>query len=466
MDERAPLLKNTSPTPESTNINWTNQSTPPEDHQYTTYGRRWYLLALYTAIAGTQVLIWNTWGSIADTAKPVLGWNDGDIALLTIWGPISMCVTIILFSWLLDVKGLKIAMLCSSTLMLLGAAVRCIPVPIEYMKWTMNIGQLFNGLGGPALIAGPPLFSVTWFPPHQRTTSTGVLTSIGSLGLAASFLIGPSIVSEFKCTNSTSLHPANGTYVVKSLREEEHLNVTSTIKSKHIQEIYLLMYIECGWVACLCLLTWLYFPAKPPTPPSASAETKREDFIPGAKILAVNKQFWIPTETAGRIGAYSALAGAAGGLIFSRIVDIIGGKMKLVLLCVSTASVCCFTWFLLLTLGVIRFNLASLYASIILFAFLIKGTPPIYCELIVEGVYPVSEGIATGSLMWFRAFTALIFLLVMMIPNIGVMWTNWAILGAITFCVPVLLIYKEKYNRLLLDTSGTCNINENTSNEI
>ncbi|XP_072018973.1 solute carrier family 49 member 4-like [Amphiura filiformis] len=295
-DEKAPLLKNISPTPENTNINWTNQSAPSEDNQYITYGRRWYLLALYTALAGTQALIYNTWGSIADTAKPVLGWNDGDIALLTIWGPGSVCVTVAFFSWLMDVKGLRLAMLCSSTLILLGAAVRCIPVPAEYMKWygnyiedegTMNIGQMFNGLGAPVLVAGAALFSVTWFPPHQRTTSTGVLTSVRFIGLAASFLIGPTIVSEFRCTDSIRLKPANETYDLKSLCDGEHLNITSSIKSKHIQEIYFLMYIECGWVVFLCLLTWLYFPAKPPTPPSASAETKRKDFIPGAKILAV-----------------------------------------------------------------------------------------------------------------------------------------------------------------------------------
>ena len=67
----------------------------------------------------------------------------------------------------------------------------------------MNIGHILNGLGGPVLVAGPPLFSATWFPPHQRTTSTGILTSAGYVGVAVSFFLGPTIVTEYKCTNST-----------------------------------------------------------------------------------------------------------------------------------------------------------------------------------------------------------------------------------------------------------------------
>ena len=38
-------------------------------------------------------------------AKPVLDWDDGDIALLTIWGPLGLCVTVFFFSWLMDAKG-------------------------------------------------------------------------------------------------------------------------------------------------------------------------------------------------------------------------------------------------------------------------------------------------------------------------------------------------------------------------
>ncbi len=63
--------------------------------------------------------------------------------------------------------------------------------------------------------------------------------------------------------------------------------------------------------------------------------------------------------------------------------------------------------------------IASLYICNILFAFITNGTVPIYYEITVEGVYPVAEGIVTGVLSWLNAFTGIIFLLVMMKPNIG-----------------------------------------------
>lgn len=36
----------------------------------------------------------------------------------------------------------------------------------------------------------------------------------------------------------------------------------------------------------------------------------------------------------------------------------------------------------------------------------------------------------------------------------GTMWENWAVLGAIFICVPVLLLLKENYNRLTVDESS------------
>lgn len=37
---------------------------------------------------------------------------------------------------------------------------------------------------------------------------------------------------------------------------------------------------------------------------------------------------------------------------------------------------------------------------------------------------------------------------------IGTMWENWALLGSIFVCVPVLLLLRENYNRLTVDESS------------
>ena len=59
-------------------------------------------------------------------------------------------------------------------------------------------GQLLNGFAGPVTQAGPTLLSSAWFPPKQRTTATAVAALCGSLGVAMSFVIGPSFVHDVK----------------------------------------------------------------------------------------------------------------------------------------------------------------------------------------------------------------------------------------------------------------------------
>ena len=56
-------------------------------------------------MAMTQCSVWNTFGPITEVSERVFGWNDGDISLLTNWGPISYLVGTFAFSWILDVKG-------------------------------------------------------------------------------------------------------------------------------------------------------------------------------------------------------------------------------------------------------------------------------------------------------------------------------------------------------------------------
>ena len=47
----------------------------------------------------------------------------------------------------------------------------------------------------------------------------------------------------------------------------------------------LVYFTECDVVVFLYIVTWIYFPTKPPTPPSMSTSKKREDCLPSAKIL-------------------------------------------------------------------------------------------------------------------------------------------------------------------------------------
>ena len=47
------------------------------------YKRRWYVLGVFCYAAILQATCWNTWGPITETTKVLLGWSDGNIALVT-----------------------------------------------------------------------------------------------------------------------------------------------------------------------------------------------------------------------------------------------------------------------------------------------------------------------------------------------------------------------------------------------
>ncbi|XP_033109466.1 solute carrier family 49 member 4-like [Anneissia japonica] len=439
-----------------------------------TYHRRWYILTLFSFLAFTQASSWNTWGPIADTTKAVLKWTDGDIALLTNWGCIMFLLTAVFFSWLLDVKGLRWAILTSATILQIGLITRCIPVGIDNIKWTMNIGHICIGIAGPVLMSAPTLISATWFPPTQRTTSTALTSSAAYLGIAGSFLIGPVIVTDIKTINQTDVNETAFTYT------DNGFDISEATRHEHFQEIMKLMYIECAFGAILFLCALIYFPAKPPLPPSVSASTVREDFVKGLKRVIKNPQVWILSlsysittglfnswntqfdtifsntvnvqqDVTGWIGFFSNIAGTVGGLVVGRCVDFMGGRMKIVLLILTTLSAGFYIWVVCICSKYIIFELWQLYFAIVAGAFLVSSSVPVYFELMVETAYPVGEGTTTMFQAILNNLVALIFLFIPMIPNLGVLWMNWAMFGACFICIPLLIVFKENYQRLKMD---------------
>ena len=90
---------------------------PPQTHTHThTHTHTFCPLTLKPGAArfGTHPVagaIWNTWGPIAPAIGPVFSLDDNEIALLANWGPICYLLFVFVAAWLIDVKGLRSAML-------------------------------------------------------------------------------------------------------------------------------------------------------------------------------------------------------------------------------------------------------------------------------------------------------------------------------------------------------------------
>lgn len=248
------------------------------------YRVRWYLLFILSMNGFVQGLIWNTFGPISETCKIVFDWNRSDIALLANWGCISFFLALLPFNWIIEKWGLRAALLIALFGTFFGTSVRLLPVPNAYVRYTMHVGQFLCGIGGPVSMAVPPIFSATWFPPHQRTTATAIGALLNLLGIALSFFVGPAFVAEVPFSNVT-----NGLTFAANVTDLSN----STDITPYYEDIYRLMWFEWALIFALTVLACVYFPNKPTLPPSLSAAQPKGDLLKGLRAIIRVPSFWL-----------------------------------------------------------------------------------------------------------------------------------------------------------------------------
>ncbi|XP_027020506.1 solute carrier family 49 member 4 [Tachysurus fulvidraco] len=451
--EREPLLE----------PNEAEQRLQPGNSSGRVYRRRWLVLILFSLLSFLQGMVWNTWGPIQNSAKHAFGFSSTEIAILVIWGPVGFFPWL-LFVWLMDKKGLRASLLLTVFFMVLGSALRSVPVSnLQLRRWLIHAGQLLNGLAGPTLMSAGPLLSTTWFAPDQRATATAVASLVGYLGAACSFLIGPLAV------------PApNDTHTVTSFTQWD---------PEHIRDrIQYVLYAELGMIAVLFAVVLHYFPSRPPIPPSVAAASQRLSYrssicrlLSNLRFLMIALAYSVPTGVvagwsgvldmiltpvrvsqvdAGWIGFWSIVGGCVFGVAMARFADSIRGMLKLIAVLMMAGASLAATWFTLTCLTSLTHlpsTKATLYTSCILVGIFINSSIPIFFELFIETVYPVPEGITCGVVTFLsNLFTGLLlFFLTFYFTELS--WLNWCLTGSCLFSLLLILFFRESYDRLYLD---------------
>ncbi len=315
---------------------------------------------------------------------------------------------------------------------------------------------------------------------------------VQAFGVALSFIIGPLLVPEPPGGNITYSYfpkPSEGNithslYMLETPGGNKSSSLITNTTGKDIERIrssiMRYMYYECGWSALLLLLVLLYFPARPPTPPSITASIVRTGFFQGLKQLFQNRKFWIlatvftlPTslqgawssvfnvvleplgvtqDTAGWIGFVSTVAYNASGIICGIFADILKKQMKLMVISLYLLALCAFSTFALMYVKIVPAYLPLIYITICLGNIGLWAGAPILFELSCECTYPVAEGTTVGIMTWLDNIPGLILLLIFMIPNIGSSWTNWTLVAGTAVSIPILLLFKEEFSRFNIDT--------------
>lgn len=212
--------------------------------------RRFYVLLIFAHLAFNQCLIWLTFSPIARCAQTFYGIDESTVDLLLNWGPIVFLPCLPLSYILLNkTNGLKISVRLLAAIDLLAAAIRMIP--LIFVKFGdenfgrislifLHIGQILNAACGPLVMAPVSQLSCLWFAPEERTRATTFAIFANNFGSTIGFLISPLIVST-------------------------------------AESIPKLLCVHLGLAVSAFLLTFLFFPSRPRSPPSAAAELLLED---------------------------------------------------------------------------------------------------------------------------------------------------------------------------------------------
>ncbi|XP_029981578.1 solute carrier family 49 member 4 isoform X2 [Sphaeramia orbicularis] len=429
------------------------------------YGRRWLVLSLFSLLGLMQGMVWNFWGPIQNSAVHAYGFTKSDIAVLVLWGPVGF-VPWLLFMWLMDKRGLRASLLLSAFLMLLGSILRSIPLTEQPLRQQfIHGGQFLNGLAGPTIMSAGPFLSTTWFAPDQRATATAVASLFCYLGGAASFVVGPLVVPAPNDTQGAS-------------------TVAAAVTSDNFirDRTQLVMYAELTVIAVLFAAVLLYFPSRPPMPPSVAAASQRLSYrssicrlLSNLRFLMIALAYAVPTGViagwsgvldmvltpakvsqvdAGWIGFWSTVGGCVFGVAMARFADSIRGMLKLILVLMLAGASLSSTWFTLTCLSRVTHlpsTAAILYTSCILVGIFINSSVPIFFELFIETVYPVPEGITCGVVTFLGNLVTGLLLFFLTFYCTDVSWLNWCLTGSCLFSLVLILFFRESYDRLYLD---------------
>ncbi|XP_060070057.1 solute carrier family 49 member 4 homolog [Ylistrum balloti] len=244
------------------------------------YARRWWVLMYVSLVMVFIVLSWNTWGPISQSVEYGFGWDNSIIADILTVGRIGAFCSIIPLSYLADMKGIRYAMITSTTMVLAGYGFRC-AINQSTSTWPALLGQIFVGSGMGIAYSGPVAMSAAWFPPKERATATSITVMCTYFGYGMAYIIHPLLVSTPVFGEDVSSY-WNTNQTERINYTDHNLSTAATLtngssgkivlnKDKIQEETMTMTYIETVIAAVLVVVGVTLLPNVPPSPPSYSA---------------------------------------------------------------------------------------------------------------------------------------------------------------------------------------------------
>ncbi|KAF0311915.1 Disrupted in renal carcinoma protein 2 [Amphibalanus amphitrite] len=484
-----------------------------------TYKRRWYILAVYSALGFMQCAIWNTWGPITEAALVAFpGWGELTISSLTNVALIAFIVFMAPYCWLLDKKGVRPAVVLMAACLAVGTALRCITLQQPFFNIFAFVASVLTGVAGIMAMAAPPYISAMWFAPHQRTTATGVPNVLNQLGMSGSFLLGPLVVAQpsknpppgppsnttGNVTGVATALAANLAGAAESLLDESArwigvvssnvTNGTHPTPAELRSDIMDLMYIDAGICLVLFVMTLAYFPSRPPLPPSISASTNTVTFREGLGmafrhpdlicivlayslsqgvmgawfgILDINvRPLGVTENEASMMGMWAGICCCAFALVVARLTDMFRGHIKATIIGLLVVGLAHWCWLLAIVAGWAPFSNVHLFCAVLVAICCTYAASPLLFEYASEVSYPIPEDVVGATMSFTFNLVGMLYLLFFLNKRLAeqTVWLNYCLVVATAIPIVLMLRTKSVYRRSAVDdASVTAAITESVS---
>ncbi|XP_012717305.3 solute carrier family 49 member A3 [Fundulus heteroclitus] len=435
--------------------------------------RRWFVLLVLCLLNCSNATIWLTFAPVADQSAQYLKVSLEDINWLSL---VFMVVAIPLSfgtTWMLDTLGLRVTLILGSWLNMLGGLLRflgTLPLAGHQLQFpAAMLGQTLGALAQPLIIFTPTKLAALWFPDHQRATANMIASMSNPLGILLANIISP--------------------VVAKTSAQIPNL---------------LLAYAVPACITCF-LATVGIRSSKPPTPPSASAESSgSEPFIQGLKLLLRNKPYLIlllcfgsgiavftcfstlleqilcvkgyANDFAGLCGALFIVFGIVGAGVVGVYVDKTKKFTEVTKIGMAFSALSCVAFSVV---GLMPHQKVAVAAVCSLFGFFGFSIYPVAMELSVECSYPVGEATSAGLIFVSGQVQSVVYIVLLQaltkqltespLSTCGDAVLSWKVpmmvmagLSSVFTCC-FLIFFHTRYRRLEAEEKAACGTRENNA---
>eukprot|EP00050_Salpingoeca_kvevrii_P009953 m.310531 g.310531 ORF g.310531 m.310531 type:complete len:459 (+) comp25451_c0_seq1:3-1379(+) len=423
-----------------------NTNAPLPEVESAVYPRRFFELAVLCFVAIEQCAIWMTFSPVQDQATMLFGFDKTQVALFTLWGPISYLLVGPVIPWILQRISIRAGVTLAAFLCAVATGLRCITRASPWALVLTHISCMINGAAAPFVLSTVTRLSATWFRPENRTLTTSIGIMASYVGGGVGFLI------------SKPIHTA--------------------------ADLLRLLYWEAAFASFLLFVAYcghVYWPSPvPPKPPSLSALVVRSsEIMLDYKAMFNNKPFMLLAVASGvaqgtynawsgvlfpilkplhfsqgdaaMLGLTSIISSTAGGIVFGWAVDRLQAYRP-VLMSLLLAAAAVIAWFVLVANGIIPGGLKQVYIAVNVGSFLLNAGAGVFFEALAECSFPIDEVSSSNILnIIFNTSGAIYALVTAFVPEHYMGILNWLLFGSIIFALSCLVFYRDERRRSRID---------------